>query len=119
MNNNGILTSGNKHIYLTSPPPFENLPKESEAFLAVLWSDLATCDNDEESCDDNDRTGTVYYRYTSNISLLAEADRRIHQAYGESARKFRTEELTVVTWDNVGHFGLKNKVLPYQVTDIV
>ena len=64
--------------------------------IAPYWADV-----------DTRGTGQVFYRQTTDPSLLARATSEIRAAFPESGNVTITD-LLIVTWDNVGYYYQKS-----------
>jgi len=75
------------------------LPIVGERFIAPYWADV-----------DTSGTGRIYYRQTTNSTLLARATNEIQRAFPMS-QNVNITSLLIVTWDAVGHYnGRTDKV---------
>ena len=100
VNNNGIITSDKAYTRYT--PDHFAIIAEKVSMIAPFWADIETS-----------RLGTVFFRTTTNSTLLARADEHVHNK-SDSYRNFKTKELVIITWDRVGYWPItsnpKNKV---------
>ena len=89
MNNNGILSFG-EPIGQFTPQSFPL--GDGRMIIAPYWADV-----------DTTGTGTVWYRETSEASLLTRAKREIQTAFVDQMF-FEPTTLFIATWDHVGYF---------------
>jgi len=68
----------------------------TDKIIAPYWADV-----------DTRGTGQVFYRQTTDSSLLARATSEIKAAFPRSQNVTITD-LLIVTWDNVGYYYQKN-----------
>ena len=85
---NGIISLNNSFNFWT---PIL-LPLNGNRFIAPYWADV-----------DLTGTGEVYYRQTTNPTLLARATKHIQAAFPFSQNVIITN-LFIVTWDAVGYY---------------
>ena len=96
MNNIGLLSFGAGRGQFT----LDGFPLGDGRFIIVpFWGDV-----------DTRGTGTVWYRETTDTSLLLQARNEIRAAFVDQM-SFEPETLFIATWDHVGYF--------YRHTDLV
>ena len=98
----GIISFDNLfNAYSPSPLSLRNTNK----FVAPYWADF-----------DSRGTGAIYYRQTSNPSLLDRATSEIRDAFSLD-EYFEITHLFIATWDAVGYYSRKtDKVLNFITT---
>ena len=69
-----------------------SLPHSGLRIVAPYWADV-----------DTRRTGNIYYRQTTDPSLLARATSEIRTAFPESGN-VTISNLLIATWDSVGYY---------------
>ena len=83
----GIISLGNRYFYGRSfPMPLSNL---SQHVIAPFWADV-----------DFKNIGNIFYRQTSEPSLLARATREVRSTFPTSSNT-TIKNLLIVTWDGV------------------
>ena len=90
--NNGII-SFNAHRYYNLNTPF-SLPSIGPYYkiIAPYWADV-----------DTRGTGQIFYRQTTNPTLLSRATREIQAAIPDS-ENVTIQSLLIATWNNVGYY---------------
>ena len=91
----GIVTLGNRYPYSSFPLPLSNL---SEHVIAPFWADI-----------DYTLKGNIFYRQTSEPSLLARATREVRSAFPTSSNA-TIKNLLIITWDGVRYDSRISKV---------
>ena len=89
VNVNGVVSLGRS---FTSGSPRSISLTGTDKIIAPYWSDV-----------DTRGTGNVYYRQTTDPSLLARASSEIRAAYPVSQSLIITT-LFIATWDGVGYY---------------
>ena len=90
VNTNGILSFGNQFIWIT----IRRFPLAAgRSLIAPFWDDV-----------DTRRFGTIYYRETSNATLLQRARDQLRELF-PSTGNFTPTQLFIATWDRVAEFG--------------
>ena len=96
INDNGVISFNNTYNVRTPLP----LPLNgTQQIIAPYWADV-----------DTSGTGEVYYRQSTDPSLLARATRELQEAFPSSKISMITN-LLIATWVDVGYY--------YQKTDKV
>ena len=90
VNNNGLVSFG-ESVSTYTPDVFP-LRNSSLQLIAPFWADV-----------DTRRTGTVWFRETSNATVLNRVKRDVQMAFTDQA-SFLPQFAVVVTWDRVGFF---------------
>ena len=90
MNTNGVL-SFNQLFRDPNPQPF---PFNSIEKIAPFWANV-----------DTSRNGRIYYRNTTDITLLRRAQFRLQDIF-PSAGSFSPSYLFIATWNGVSELGL-------------
>ena len=89
VNNNGIISFGNRFSQF-DPSRF---PRNStDALIAPYWADADTRTNG---------SGTVFFRETTNLTLLQRASREIQDGLSVS---FSPSHLFIATWNSIGYY---------------
>jgi len=89
VNNNGIISFANSFGQF-NPSRF---PRNfTDALIAPYWADADTSENG---------SGTVFYRETTNPTLLQRASREIQDGLSMS---FLPSHLFIATWDSIGYY---------------
>ena len=96
MNNNGLLSFG-AGVGQFTPNGFPL--GDGHLVIAPCWGDV-----------DTRGTGTVWYRETTDTSLLLQARNEIRTSF-VNQMSFEPETLFITTWDHVGYY--------YRHTDLV
>ena len=92
INDNGII-SFNSHY---NPRTSLSLPLNgTQRIIAPYWADA-----------DTRSTGQIFYRQTTNASLLSRATSEIHAAFPTS-QSVSIQSLLITTWSNVGYYSFK------------
>jgi len=101
INDNGIISFGRIYNERTPQPlPLQARYERSLGIIAPYWADV-----------DITGTGTIYYRQTTDPSLLARATNEIRAAFPNSPN-VTIRNLLIATWDNVGYYDQRiDKVL--------
>ena len=87
MNENGVISFGSSFFSFTPLP----LPLfGTNKIIAPYWADV-----------DTRGTGNIYYRQTTDASLLARANSEIRAAFPEARN---TSSLLIATWNRVGYY---------------
>ncbi|XP_065916878.1 uncharacterized protein [Dysidea avara] len=94
VNDNGVISFGSRYNVRT---PLSFPLSRSDKIIAPYWADV-----------DTRGTGDIYYRQTTDPSLLARATNEIRAAFPTSQNVTITN-LLIATWDKVGYY--------YQKTD--
>ncbi len=81
MNYNGVL-SFRRPFTSSLPVPF---PLENYTLIAPFWDQIST-------------SGQVWYRFTSNYSVITRVRDTINEAFDDD---FYPQSLLIATWDNV------------------
>ena len=89
MNNNGLLSFG-AGIGQFTPDGFPL--GDGRRVIAPFWGDV-----------DTRGTGTVWYRETTDTSLLLRARNEVRTAF-VNQMSFEPERLFIATWDHVGYY---------------
>ena len=97
VNDNGVISFG-RRFSVRTPQSFP-LRSRTIKIIAPYWADV-----------DARGTGNIYYRQTTDPSLLARATTEIRAIFSTSANASITN-LLIATWDRVGYY--------YQRTDKV
>ena len=92
INDNGIISFGSRYNVRT-PLAF---PLYGNQIIAPYWADV-----------DSRESGQVFYRQTTDPSLLARATSEIRAAFPES-RNFTIQNLLIATWYRVGYYNLNS-----------
>ena len=92
INDNGIISFDNPYNVRT-PLSFP-LRSSSAMLIAPYWADVDTRSR---------RSGNIYYRQTTDPSLLARATSEIRAAFLASQNVTITH-LLIATWDRVGYY---------------
>ncbi len=94
VNNNGAIsfTAG---VTQHTPDPFPLNGALSLELIAPFWADV-----------DTRRTGTVWYRETTEPQLLARARNEIQTAFLNQG-SFLPTIIFIATWDHVGYYHIK------------
>ena len=96
MNNNGLLSFDGAVSQFTP----QSFPLgDGRMVVAPYWGDV-----------DTTGTGSVWYRETSNASLLAKAKSDIRAAF-VNQMFFEPTTLFIATWDHVGYFSSKTDLV--------
>ena len=106
VNDNGIISIGSRYNART---PL-SLPRSGSSLriIAPYWADV-----------DTRGTGNIYYRQTTDPSLLARATSEIRAAFPNS-QSVTIRNLLVATWDGVGYYSRRSdKVLNNIVVHII
>jgi len=89
INDNGVISFGSRYNVCT---PL-SLPLDgTDKIIAPYWADV-----------DIRGTGNIYYRQTTDSSLLARAASEIRAAYPTSLNN-TVSNLLIATWDRVGYY---------------
>ena len=91
VSDNGVIILGSVLTFDSSTPRSFPL-RESEKIIAPYWADV-----------DTSETGNIYYRQTTDPSLLARATSEIRAAVPTSQNVTITN-LLIATWDRVGYY---------------
>ena len=91
----GIVSLGTRYFYNSFPLPLRNL---SQHVIAPFWADV------EYKLRDN-----IFYRQTSEPSLLARATREVRSAFPTSSNA-TIKNLLIITWDDVRYDSRISKV---------
>ena len=104
INDDGIISFGSPYISCT-PLPFP-LNSIGAMLIAPYWADV-----------DTKEIGDIYYRQTTDPSLLARATSEIRAAFPTSGN-VTIKSLLIATWDNVGYWfqKLDKVLLQYAIT---
>jgi hypothetical protein len=90
VNTNGVISFLQRvSTYTPTPFPIEN----NARIIAPFWADV-----------DTNRGGTVWYRETTNNTLLDKASEEI-RAYFPQFYRFKPSWIFVATWDRVAFYG--------------
>ena len=89
MNVDGIISLGD--VYQSSGSPIFLPLGGNEKIIAPFWADV-----------DTRGTGQVFYRQTTDPSLLARATNEIRAAFSNS-QNVLVNSILIVTWDRVGY----------------
>ena len=79
--------------------PFPLVDNPDLMLIAPYWADV-----------DTRGTGTVWYRQTSDETLLLRARREIRSAF-VSQMTFQPTMLFIATWDHVGHYNRRTALV--------
>ena len=90
VNTNGVLTFDQQFL-VNSPRPF---PDNSLGKISPYWENF-----------DTSRSGRIYYRNTTDITLLRRAQFSLRDIF-PSARDFFPSYLFIATWDRTQELGL-------------
>ena len=90
VNNNGIISFNTSYVYY-NPTPF---PVSGTNVLAPYWADFDTRPHEG---------GTVFYRETTNSTLLKRASVDVQNAF---ASTFFATHLFIATWNATGYYSL-------------
>ena len=90
VNTNGVLTF-DQPFFVNRPRPF---PDNSLSKISPFWENF-----------DTSRTGRIYYRNTTDITLLRRAQFSLRDIF-PSARDFFPSYLFIATWDRTQELGL-------------
>ena len=93
VNDNGVISFGSRYNVRT---PLSLPLNGTDKIIAPYWADV-----------DTRGTGQVFYRQTTDPSLLARATTEIRAAFSNSQNVAITN-LLIVTWDNVGYYYRKS-----------
>ena len=93
VNDNGVISFGSRYNVRT---PLSLPLTGTDKIIAPYWADV-----------DTRGTGQVFYRQTTDPSLLAKATTEIRAAFSIS-QNFTISNLLIVTWDNVGYYYQKS-----------
>jgi len=92
VNENGLLS------FLTEIPSFFNIEFPLDyPIIAALYSDV-----------DCRSTGTVWHRVSASQDLLDRSTKDVAKYFPKLSKRFRAEEVIVVTWEKVGYFENKS-----------
>ena len=92
MNEKGLLS------FLTEIPSFFNVEFPLDyPIIAALYSDV-----------DTRAAGNVWYRVANSADVLDRASREVSKFFPKLGKRFRAEQVLVVTWDGVGYFNNKS-----------
>ena len=95
VNTNGILSFGNQFIWIT----IRRFPLAAgRSLIAPFWDDV-----------DTRRFGNIYYRVTSNATLLQKARDQLRELF-PSTGSFAPTQLVIATWDRVAQFRRRPRV---------
>ena len=89
VNDNGVISFGSRYNVRT---PLSLPLNKNNRIIAPYWADV-----------DTRRGGTIYYRQTTDPSLLARATSEIRAVFPMSQNVTITN-LLVATWDRVGYY---------------
>ena len=89
VNNNGIISFGNSFSQF-NPTRFPR--NATQALIAPYWADADTSTNG---------SGTVFFRETTNPTLLQRASRDIQDGLSVP---FTPSYLLIATWDSIGYY---------------
>ena len=89
INDNGVISFGNRYNVRT---PLSLPLNDTTKIIAPYWADV-----------DTRGIGQVFYRQTTDPSLLARATSEIRAAFS-SAANITITDLLIATWDNVGYY---------------
>ena len=89
INDNGVISFGSRYNVRT---PLSFPLSGNNKIIAPYWADV-----------DTRGTGNIYYRQTTDSSLLARATSEIRAAFPES-RNVTIKNLLVATWYKVGYY---------------
>ena len=99
VNTNGILSFQSPYLaFLPQLFPSTGLP-----LIAPFWDDI-----------DITRFGSIFYRQTSNITLLQRARDQLQELFPSSGN-FTPTTLFIATWDRVAQFGGGTQVSAYMI----
>ena len=90
MNTNGVISFGS--TFTSSFTLSFPLSESDDQIIAPYWADV-----------DTRGTGDIFYRQSTDPSLLARANREIQSAYPLS-QNVTVTNLFITTWDAVGYF---------------
>ena len=93
INDNGVISFSSRYNVRT---PLSLPLNGTDKIIAPYWADV-----------DTRGTGQVFYRQTTDPSLLARATTEIRAAFSNSQNVAITN-LLIVTWDNVGYYYRKS-----------
>ena len=103
INDNGIISIGVR--YNSRTPRSLPISGSNQRIIAPYWADV-----------DTRGTGNVYYRQTTDPSLLARATSEIRAAFHNS-QSVTIRNLLIATWDSVGYYSRRaDKVIHYSHT---
>ena len=92
VNENGLLS------FLTEIPSFFNIEFPLDyPIIAALYSDV-----------DCRSTGSVWHRVSSSADVLDRSTKEVEKYFPKLSKRFRAEEVIVVTWEKVGYFDNKS-----------
>ena len=89
VNDNGVISFGSRYNVRT---PLSLPLSGSNKIIAPYWADV-----------DTRGTGDIYYRQTTDPSLLARATSEIRTAFPRSLNN-TISNLLIATWDRVGYY---------------
>ena len=89
INDNGVISFGSRYNVRT---PLSFPLSGNNKIIAPYWADV-----------DTRGTGNIYYRQTTDSSLLARATSEIRAAFPES-RNVTIKNLLIATWYKVGYY---------------
>ena len=101
INDNGIISFSSRYNVRT-PLSFP-LRSSSAMLIAPYWADV-----------DTRGTGDVYYRQSTDPSLLARATSEIIAAF-PSSRNVTIKSLLIATWFNVGYYSRNADKVQYDI----
>jgi len=93
INDNGVISIDNRYNVRT---PLSLPLNETNKIIAPYWADV-----------DTRGSGQVFYRQTTDPSLLARASSEIRAAFSNSQNVTITN-LLIATWDRVGYYDRKS-----------
>jgi len=93
VNDNGVISFGSRYNVRT---PLSFPLSGNNKIIAPYWADV-----------DTRRTGNVYYRQTTDPSLLMRTTSEIRAAYPRSLNT-TISNLLIATWDKVGYYSMNS-----------
>ena len=105
INDNGVISFNSRFNYRTP----SSLPLSgTQQIIAPYWADV-----------DTRGAGQIFYRQTTNASLLSRATNEIRAAFPTS-QNMTVQELLIVTWYSVGYYYYNaDKVSYYTDTSMI